>query len=78
MCCYGRLATLAERLSVMRAMAALMIVWLAACGTSPALEQAWDEQNNWGGHQAQLDAQAIMAGMDQARIRAAILARMGR
>jgi hypothetical protein len=30
------------------------------------------------GQQAQLDAQAIMAGMDQARIRAALLARMGR
>jgi hypothetical protein len=28
--------------------------------------------------QAQLDAQAIMAGMDQARIWAALLARMGR
>jgi hypothetical protein len=37
-----------------------------------------DEQDNLGGQQAQLDAQAIMAGMDQARIRAALLARMGR
>ena len=76
--CYGRLVTLAERLSVMRAVTSLMIVCLSACGTSPAPEQAWDEQDNRGGQQAQLDAQAIMAGMDQARIRAALLARMGR
>ena len=62
----------------MRAVTALMIVCLSACGTSPALEQAWDEQDNRGGQQAQLDAQAIMAGMDQARVRAALLARMGR
>ena len=26
-----------------------MIVCLSACGTSPALEQAWDEQDNRGG-----------------------------
>jgi hypothetical protein len=63
----------------MRAVTALMmIVCLSACGTSRAPEQAWDEQDNWGGQQAQLDAQAIMAGMDQARIRAELLARMGR
>ncbi len=65
----------------MRAVTVLMIVCLSACGTSPTLEQAWDEQqDNWGGHdqQAQLDAQAIMAGMDQARTRAALLARTGR
>ena len=62
----------------MRAVTAIMIVCLSACGTSSALEQARDEQNNWGGQQAQLDAQAIMAGMDQARIRAELLARMGR
>jgi hypothetical protein len=62
----------------MRAVTALMIVCLSACGGSPAPEQAWDEQDNWGGQQAQLDAQAIMAGMEQARIRAALLARMGR
>ena len=62
----------------MRAVTALMIVCLSAYGASPAPEQAWDEQDNWGGQQAQLDAQAIMAGMDQARIRAALLARMGR
>jgi hypothetical protein len=54
----------------MRAVTALMIVCLSACGTSPALEQAWDEQDNRGGQQAQLDAQAIMVGMEQARIRA--------
>ena len=60
----------------MRAVTSLMIVCLSACGTSPALEQARDEQDY--GQQAQLDAQAIMAGMDQARIRAALLARMGR
>jgi hypothetical protein len=52
----------------MRAVTALMIVCLSACGTSPALEQAWDEQDNRGGQQARLDAQAIMAGMDHARI----------
>jgi hypothetical protein len=62
----------------MRAVTALMIVCLSACGMSPALEQAWDEQDYWAGQQAQLDAQAIMAGMDQARIQAALLARMGR
>jgi hypothetical protein len=60
----------------MRAVTVLMIVCLSACGGSPALEQARDEQDN--GQQAQLDAQAIIAGMDQARIRAALLARMGR
>ena len=70
--------TLAERHSLMRPVTSLMIVCLSACGTSPAPEQAWDEQDNRGGQQAQLDAQAIMAGMDQARIRAALLARMGR
>ena len=69
--------TLAERLSLMRPVTALMIVCLSACGGSPALEQARDVQYNWDGRQAQLDAQAIMAGMDQARVRAAILARMG-
>jgi hypothetical protein len=42
------------------------------------LEQAWDEQDKLRGQQARLDAQAIMAGMDQARIRVALLARMGR
>jgi hypothetical protein len=62
----------------MRAVTTLMIVCLSACGTSSALEQARDEQDNMRGQQAQLDAQAIMAGMDQARIRAALLARMGR
>jgi hypothetical protein len=62
----------------MRPVTALMIVCLSACGGSPALEQARGEQDNWGGPQAQLDAQAIMAGMDQARIQAALLARMGR
>ena len=62
----------------MRAVTVLIIVCLSACGTSPAPKQAWDEQDNRGGQQAQLDAQAIMAGMDQARIRAALLARMGR
>jgi galactitol-specific phosphotransferase system IIB component len=62
----------------MRAVTAIIIVCLSACGTSTALEQALEEQDNWRGRQAQLDAQAIMAGMDQARIRAAVLARMGR
>ena len=60
----------------MRAVTVLIIVCLSACGGSPALEQARDEQDN--GQQARLDAQVIMAGMDQARIRAALLARMGR
>jgi hypothetical protein len=62
----------------MRPVTAFMIMCLSACGGSPALEQARDVQDNWGGPQAQLDAQAIMAGMDQVRVRAAILARMGR
>jgi hypothetical protein len=63
----------------MRAVTALMtIMCLSACGASRAPEQAWNERDNWGGQQAQLDAQAIVAGMDQARIRAALLARMGR
>jgi hypothetical protein len=69
---------LAERLSVMHAVTAIIIVCLSACGTSPALEPAWDEQDNLREQQAQLDAQAITAGMDQARIRAALLARTGR
>ena len=60
----------------MRAVTVLMIVCLSACGGSPAPEQARDDQDN--GQQAQLDAQAIMAGMEQARIRDALLARMGR
>ena len=62
----------------MRTVTALMIVCLSACGTRPALEPGWDEQDKLREQQAQLDAQAIMAGMDQARIRAALLARMGR
>jgi hypothetical protein len=62
----------------MRAVTALMMVCLSACGTSPALEQALDERDKLREQQAQLNAQAIMAGMDQARIRAALLARMGR
>ena len=62
----------------MRAVTALMIVCLSACSTSPAPDQAWDGQDNRGGQQAQLDAQAIMAGMDQARVQAAPLARVGR
>jgi hypothetical protein len=61
----------------MRAVTTLIILCLSACGTSPALEQAWDEQDRSREQQAQLDAQAIMAGMDQARIRAALLARIG-
>jgi hypothetical protein len=75
---YGPPATWVERPSVMRAVTAIVIVCLSACGTSPALEQAWDEQDNLREQQARLDVQAIMAGMDQARIRAARLARMGR
>jgi hypothetical protein len=62
----------------MRAVTALMIMCLSACGTGSALEQASDEQNKLRDQQAQLDGQSIMAGMDQARIRAALLARMGR
>ena len=62
----------------MRPVTALMIVCLSACGGSPTLEPARNVQDNWGGPQAQLDAQAIMAGMDQARVRAAMLARTGR
>ena len=62
----------------MRAVTAFMIVCLSACGMSSPSEKAWDEHGNWGGQQAQLDAQAIIAGMDQARIRAAQLARTGR
>ena len=52
----------------MRAVTAFMILCLSACGTSPALEQALqalDEQDKLRGQQAQLDAWAIMAGMDQ-------------
>jgi hypothetical protein len=62
----------------MRAVTAIMIVCLSACGTSSPLEQSWDEQDKSREQQAQLDAQAIMAGMDQARTRASLLARMGR
>jgi hypothetical protein len=62
----------------MRTVTALMIVCLSACGACPALEKAWDEQDNRRGQQPQLDAQAIMVGMEQARIRAALLARVGR
>jgi cytochrome b561 len=55
----------------------LRIAWRMA-DPPPPLVQAWDEQDKLREQQVQLDAQAIMAGMDQARIRAALLARMGR
>jgi hypothetical protein len=43
------LPTLAERLSAMRAMTALMVLCLSACGGSPSREKARDEQDNRGG-----------------------------
>jgi len=38
----------------MRAVTAIMIVCLSAFGTSPVLEEAWDEQDNSARRQAQL------------------------
>jgi hypothetical protein len=62
----------------MRVAAALLIICVSACGISPAPEQAWQVRDDWLRPQAELDAQAIMAGMDLAGIRAALLAHTSR
>jgi hypothetical protein len=54
---------------------------LAGCSAVPAQsasEQALTRQDSWRSKQAELNAQAILAGMAQARQRALALARMGR
>ena len=57
-----------ERLPAMRVAAVLLMMCVTACGTGP------DPKLRELHSQAQLDAQAIMAGMDRARLRAALLA----
>jgi hypothetical protein len=59
----------------------LTYVCLAGCSPMPtqsASEQALTHQDGWGQQQAELDAQAILEGMAQARHRAQELARTGR
>jgi hypothetical protein len=64
----------------MRIVAVFMtIVCLAACGaadTQSASEQELTVQGGWGQQQAVLDAQAILEGMAQARLRAEQQARV--
>jgi acyl carrier protein phosphodiesterase len=56
-------------------------VGLAACSATPEQspsEQALTRQDGWRQRQAELNAQAILEGMAQARNRAQALARSGR
>ncbi|HXA20876.1 MAG TPA: hypothetical protein VNW90_01165 [Acetobacteraceae bacterium] len=66
----------------MRIAAALLtIVCMAACSAAPmqsASEQAFTDQDSWRQQQAVLDAQAILEGMAQARLRAEQQARTAR
>jgi hypothetical protein len=66
----------------MRIAAALVTyVCLSACSAMPtrsASEQALTSGYGWRQQQAELDAEAILEGMAQARHRAQALARMGR
>ena len=59
-------------------MATVLIVCGSAGGARPAPEQARQERDDWVERQARIDAQVIMVAMDAARIRAALLIRMGR
>jgi hypothetical protein len=54
----------------------LTLACLAACSGAQTVSQARDDE--WRQGQAELDAQAIMQGMAQARQRAEQLARTGR
>jgi hypothetical protein len=57
------------------------IVCVSACNaanTQSASEQELTVQGGWGQEQAVLDAQAILAGMAQARLRAEQQARVAR
>jgi hypothetical protein len=71
-----------DGLSSMRIAAALLtIVCVAACSAAPtqsASEQAFMDQDSWRQQQAVLDAQAILEGMAQARLRAEQQARTAR
>jgi acyl carrier protein phosphodiesterase len=63
------------------AVAFVTFVALAACSATPERslsEQALTRQDDWRQRQADLDAQAILEGMAQARNRAQALARSGR
>jgi hypothetical protein len=66
----------------MRITAAILIfACLVGCNESPmqsASEQALMDQDGWRQQQAGLDAQAILEGMAQARLRAQQQARMAR
>ena len=64
----------------MRLIAALLtLVCLAACGGGQTVsERSSARDDEWRQRQAELDAQAIMQGMAQARQRAEQLARAGR
>ena len=62
--------------------AVLIVLCLSACSseapTQSASEQALMRQDEWRQHQAVLDAEAIIEGMTQARLRAEMQARMVR
>ena len=63
------------------AVACLTFVCLVACSevsTQSASEQALMRQDGWRQKQAVLDAEAILEGMTQARLRAEQQARMAR
>jgi outer membrane biogenesis lipoprotein LolB len=64
----------------MRLTAALLtLACLAACsGVQTVTEPSLARDDEWRQHQAELDAQAIMQGMAQARQRAEQLAHTGR
>jgi hypothetical protein len=67
----------------MRKVAAFVTyVCLAACSATPMQSASEQEltthSEGWRQRQAELDADAILAGMAQARYRAQALARMGR
>ena len=63
--------------------AAAFVTYMCLAGCSTTLTQSASEhvltrQDGWRQQQAELDAQAILEGMAQARHRAQALARMGR
>jgi hypothetical protein len=76
------MATPGDGLPSMRIVAALLTcVWVAACSAAPtqsASEQALMDQDGWRQQQAERDAEAIMLGMAQARLRAEQQARSAR
>ena len=69
------------RAAICLAAIGLAAICLAACSDAPsqsASEQALMRQDGWRQRQAVLDAEAILEGMQQARLRAEMQARMAR